>query len=68
MEALGLAYVTLGLVVGVMIGWLITKQRMGSEIIRYEERINAHEGAFETNERRMTVSYTHLTLPTIYSV
>ena len=53
MEALGLAYVTLGLVVGVIIGWLITKQRMGSTIIRYQERINAHEGAFETNEKRM---------------
>ena len=53
MEAIGLAYVTLGLVIGVMIGWLITKQRMGSEIIRYEESINAHVGAFETNERRM---------------
>ena len=53
MEALGLAYVTLGLVIGVMIGWLITKLRMGSEIIRFEERINAHEGAFEANEKRM---------------
>ena len=53
MEALGLAYVTLGLVIGVMIGWLITKLRMGSEIIRFEERINAHKGAFETNEKRM---------------
>ncbi|MFL2979287.1 MAG: DNA recombination protein RmuC [Candidatus Thalassarchaeaceae archaeon] len=53
MEALGLAYVAVGLVIGGVIGWLLAKQKMGSEIIRYEERIRANEGVFETNENRM---------------
>mgnify|MGYP001193731608 FL=1 len=51
MEALGLAYVAVGLVFGGGLGWLIATRNMGNEIIRYEERIRANEGAFETNEK-----------------
>ena len=60
MEAVGLAYIILGLIVGGGIGWMLAKQRMGGEVIRSEERLLAKEEAAATNEEKVRAEIQNL--------
>ena len=60
MEAVGLAYITLGLIVGVVIGWGLATQRMSGEVIRSEERILAKEEAAAANEEKVRAEIQNL--------
>ena len=42
MEITGLAYISLGLFLGGIIGWMLSKQKMSAMIIRSEERLAAN--------------------------
>ena len=53
MEALGLMYILLGLMVGGGIGWMLAKERIGGEVIRSEERVRAKEEAAAANEEKV---------------
>ncbi|MAS88582.1 MAG: DNA recombination protein RmuC [Euryarchaeota archaeon] len=43
MDAIGLAYIVLGLIVGGVVGWMIAQQRLSGDIIRFKERLTASE-------------------------
>ena len=60
MEAVGLAYIILGLIVGGGIGWMLAKQRMSGEVIRSEERLLAKEEAAATNEEKVRAEIQNL--------
>ncbi len=60
MEALGLMYILLGLMVGGGIGWMLAKERIGGEVIRSEERIRAKEEAVAANEEKVKAEIENL--------
>ncbi len=60
MEAVGLAYIILGLIVGGVIGWVLAKQRMSGEVIRSEERLLAKEEAAASNEEKVRAEIQNL--------
>ena len=51
-------------------GGNLTSATLGSSrsYLKFAEAMGAYNASFETDQGNMTVSYTHLTLPTIYSV
>ena len=49
MEAMGLAYVLLGLVIGGFLGWMLKSSIVDKDLIRSEERIRAKEEAVASN-------------------
>ena len=60
MEALGLMYILLGLMVGGGIGWMLAKERIGGEVIRSEERVRAKEEAAAANEEKVKAEIENL--------
>ena len=60
MEALGLMYILLGLMVGGGIGWMLAKERIGGEVIRSEERVRAKEEAVAANEEKVKAEIENL--------
>ena len=60
MEAVGLAYIILGLIIGGVIGWVLAKQRMSGEVIRSEERLLAKEEAAASNEEKVRAEIQNL--------
>jgi len=60
MEALGMAYILLGLIIGGLIGSLFAKQNLSGQIIRNEERAKAAENAIESNEKKVRAEVENL--------
>jgi len=60
MEALGLMYILLGLMIGGGIGWMLAKERIGGEVIRSEERVRAKEEAVAANEEKVKAEIENL--------
>ena len=60
MEALGLMYILLGLMIGGGIGWMLAKERIGGEVIRSEERVRAKEEAAAANEEKVKAEIENL--------
>ncbi|MEE3269672.1 MAG: DNA recombination protein RmuC [Candidatus Thermoplasmatota archaeon] len=60
MEAMGLAYTILGLVIGGVFGWMLAKSIVGKELIRSEERVRAKEEAVVANEDRVRAEISNL--------
>ena len=60
MEALGLMYILLGLMVGGGFGWMLAKERIGGEVIRSEERVRAKEEAAAANEEKVKAEIENL--------
>ena len=60
MEALGLMYILLGLMVGGGIGWMLAKERIGGEVIRSVERDRAKEEAAAANEEKVKAEIENL--------
>ena len=60
MEAVGLSYIVLGLIVGGGFGWMLAKQKMSGEVIRSEERIRAKEEAVVANEEKVKAEIENL--------
>jgi len=50
MEAIGLAYIALGLMIGGSIGWMFAKQKMTHRVSRAEAMMEAREEAFTQSE------------------
>ena len=50
MEAIGLAYIVLGLIAGGSIGWMFAKQKMTHRVSRAEAMIEAREAALTQSE------------------
>ena len=42
-----------GLAIGAILGWLVAKQSLSSQLIRAEERLRANEASAEGNEQRI---------------
>ena len=64
MEILGLAYILLGLLIGVAIGWLITRinldstsDEVGEELIRVKATLEARDEAFDISRKQMLDAY-----------
>ena len=64
MEALGLAYIVLGLIFGTSIGWLLSKGKVSSEstaseqeLYRLRALIEAKEEVFEGTREQMLDAY-----------
>ena len=60
MEAMGLAYVILGLVIGGFLGWMLKSSIVDKDLIRSEERIRAKEEAVASNEDRVRAEISNL--------
>ena len=60
MEALGLMYILLGLMIGGGIGWMLAKERIGGEVIRSEERVRAKEEEVAANEEKVKAEIENL--------
>ena len=60
MEAMGLAYVLLGLVIGGFLGWMLKSSIVDKDLIRSEERIRAKEEAVASNEDRVRAEISNL--------
>jgi len=60
MDSTGVVYVAIGLALGAVIGWLLARQKLSSEVIRNEERIKAKEEAIVTSEIRVKAEIENL--------
>ena len=60
MNMMGIVYVTIGLTLGAVIGWLLARQKLSGEVIRKEERIKAKEEAIATSELRVKAEIQNL--------
>ena len=64
MEILGLVYISLGLLIGAAIGWLITRinsdstsDEVGEELIRVKATLEARDEAFDISRKQMLDAY-----------
>ena len=60
MEAIGLAYTVLGIVIGGGLGWMLKSSIVDKDLIRSEERVRAKEEAVAANEDRVRAEISNL--------